>query len=245
MTKNHQPPTGRLQHHDGTTLEVHSIFDTIQGEGPYAGRPATFLRLAHCNLQCPLCDTEYTEGARVLPYYDVVRDIAARSPRLVVVTGGEPFRQNLGPLCFALADAGKLVQIETNGKLPSLDPRLVPSRLDGGYDWDSRPAHIVVSPKTATIDPEVAAAATAFKYVVTAGDVAEDGLPIQALGHPVPQGATVARPPADWVGPVYVQPADYYDDLQNRANMAQAVASVLQGPRRILCLQMHKYAELP
>ena len=38
-------------------LDVHSIFHTIQGEGPYCGHPAVFIRLAGCNLQCPGCDT--------------------------------------------------------------------------------------------------------------------------------------------------------------------------------------------
>lgn len=35
-----------------TTLQVAETFRTIQGEGPHAGTPAIFLRLAGCNLQC-------------------------------------------------------------------------------------------------------------------------------------------------------------------------------------------------
>lgn len=241
MIKNHQPPTGR-HFSDGSTVVVHSVFNTIQGEGPYAGVPATFIRLAHCNLQCPLCDTEYTEGAYEANFYSLATSDAIRH-RLVVLTGGEPFRQNIGPLCDALYSAGKVVQIETNGKLPSQDKRLVVGRLD--IDIYQRIAEIVVSPKTATIDPEIARAAVAFKYVVSAGDVAEDGLPVRALGHPVPDGATIARPPQDWGGPVFVQPADHQDPEQNRENMRQAVRSVLMEPsRRRLTVQMHKYAEL-
>jgi 7-carboxy-7-deazaguanine synthase len=30
---------------------------TFQGEGPSAGRRALFIRLSHCNLSCPGCDT--------------------------------------------------------------------------------------------------------------------------------------------------------------------------------------------
>src|SRR3954467_9071958 len=47
---------------DGNSLSIHSIFYTLQGEGPYSGCPAVFMRLAGCNLQCPGCDTDYTSG---------------------------------------------------------------------------------------------------------------------------------------------------------------------------------------
>ena len=34
------------------------IFNSIQGEGFFAGRCATFIRLAGCNLKCEFCDTD-------------------------------------------------------------------------------------------------------------------------------------------------------------------------------------------
>lgn len=37
------------------TLMVTSIFFTLQGEGPYSGMPALFIRLAKCNLSCNFC----------------------------------------------------------------------------------------------------------------------------------------------------------------------------------------------
>jgi 7-carboxy-7-deazaguanine synthase len=37
------------------SLFVTSMFFTLQGEGPYAGMPALFIRLAKCNLNCSFC----------------------------------------------------------------------------------------------------------------------------------------------------------------------------------------------
>lgn len=131
---NKQQPERKDYRNDGY-LEVNHIFNTLQGEGPLAGWPATFVRLAGCNLQCYWCDTEYTE--RALVHVDRIADRCTST--LVVITGGEPLRQNIVPLVKKLRETRHIIQIETNGTI--WDPKL-----------DEQKVIYVVSPKTKNID---------------------------------------------------------------------------------------------
>ncbi|MEV4091089.1 7-carboxy-7-deazaguanine synthase QueE [Streptosporangium saharense] len=108
---------------------------TLQGEGPSSGVPAIFVRLSRCNLSCGFCDTPFTwdstrfdlrdESTR-MTVAEVAAWVLADDTRLVVITGGEPLlqQQALVPLTDALVQAGRRVEIETNGTvLPH--PRLL------------------------------------------------------------------------------------------------------------------------
>jgi 7-carboxy-7-deazaguanine synthase len=116
-------------------LLVAETFTSLQGEGPSAGQPATFIRLSRCNLSCGFCDTPYTwDWSRFRPGAESRRwpaeELAAwtleQQPQLVVITGGEPLIQQatLVPLAARLADAGRQIEIETNGTIAPL-PELV------------------------------------------------------------------------------------------------------------------------
>jgi organic radical activating enzyme len=105
-------------------LVVSNTFLTIQGEGPLAGSPAFFIRLAGCNRgaktggpQCDFCDADFRLSKSNISDINRLETLAKNSlAELVVITGGEPFLQpNLDLLCFRLLDAGKSVQIESNG----------------------------------------------------------------------------------------------------------------------------------
>lgn len=214
-----------------STLDVHSIFSTIQGEGPFCGRPAVFVRLAGCNLQCPGCDTEYTDNRQRMRYEAILFSIKHRlavtdsNANLIVISGGEPFRQNIAPFCDFLIENDFDVQIETNGSMA------IPLEL-------SQLVTVVCSPKTAKLHPSALHRANAFKYVMKAGNMREeDGLPLQALDH----RATpyIARPHKSFKGKIYLQPMDEQDAGYNADNVAAVLDSAMKFNYTVQ-LQIHK-----
>lgn len=227
---------------DGRTLRVvkDSPFFTIQGEGPFSGHPAVFIRLHGCNLRCWFCDTRFDDAgdpewqmirlARVA-YEEAVFPKGHGPAKLIVITGGEPFVQNIYPLCEALLKQGLSVQIETAGTL-WIDEMEELFGVVYGHRM-----HMVVSPKTPQIHPMAKKHATAFKYVV--------GSSTQILGGKV-HGNTqskdgAARPlaePRDGC-PVYLSPMDEYSPLVNEMNRnTVAVACLRHG--YIAGVQLHK-----
>lgn len=224
---------------DGEVLQVHSIFDTIQGEGPFTGRRSIFIRLAGCNLQCPQCDTDYTSSVNTLSLDDIrqkLNEFPGISRPIVVITGGEPFRQNIEPLVRMLIDSQFTVQIETNGTLPP--PNIAFFELCSVDLSDTRPkCFVVCSPKTGKVHRNLVPLICAYKYVMGWDSVGADGLPIRALGHSA--APMVARPDPGFGGPVYLQPADYGDENANKRNLNACIASVMRR-NFILQLQVHK-----
>lgn len=237
MKINTQPIEKQVRDGVAGQLEVHSIFYTIQGEGPFTGQPAVFVRLAGCNLQCPRCDTDYTSKRALLSVRAIEQEIYQKLPKnemrvidfnhsfLVVITGGEPFRQNIGPLVRQLVSSGMYrVQIETNGTL-----------YQAGLPWDS--VTIVCSPKTGKISPLLLPHIDAFKYVISSDSFSDDdGLPLRALDHTATHA--VARPPNRYK-PIYLQPADEQDADTNKENLDVAVKSCMKHGYT-LQLQTHK-----
>jgi 7-carboxy-7-deazaguanine synthase len=243
---NIQPIEKRAYRADGQ-LDVHSIFLTIQGEGPFCGTPCVFVRLAGCNLQCPACDTDYTSKRELMKPSEVLAAVnelwrADRWRRgLVVVTGGEPFRQELSQLFDVLCGNGYYIQVESNGTLPPPDdPNVAASwryRPTVKLNEDDRDGvYIVCSPKTGKLHPRILEVACALKYVVR-NNMAdpEDGLPLHALDHT----GRPARPPEDWDRLIYIQPLDSGNCLDNDFHTAEALASALKHGYT-LQLQIHK-----
>jgi organic radical activating enzyme len=107
---------------------VETFGSTIQGEGPAAGRNASFLRLGGCNLACTWCDTPYSwDGTRFDLRKEItntsVDDIIEAVPPagVLVVTGGEPLLHQGNPqwseLLGRLGSKFPEMHLETNGTL--------------------------------------------------------------------------------------------------------------------------------
>lgn len=231
MRENTQTPVA-ARYHEGGILHLHSFFPTLQGEGPFCGERALFFRLAGCNLRCPGCDTDYTSTVvEVAPTFMRAKaeELGWRHGDLVVITGGEPLRQNIVPAVNELLDHGYRVQIESNGVL-----------CPDGLPWDDEAFSLVCSPKTTRIHETILENARAFKYIIQAGQVdQEDGLPLRALLHKA--SPRVARPRPGAL--VYVQPMDEDDTAANALNLDAAIRSAM-GHGHLLQIQVHKICNL-
>ena len=91
---------------------INEIFNSIQGEGPYAGTRQVFVRFEECQLHCAYCDTPQTRNIsgscriETFPgsgkFYnvktplqkqeleDLIRKLWTPSTKHVSLTGGEP-----------------------------------------------------------------------------------------------------------------------------------------------------------
>lgn len=218
-----------------STLDVHSIFYTLQGEAIHTGRPAVFVRLAGCNLQCPNCDTDYTLGRHTMTIADIREEIYRHPTRLVVVTGGEPFRQDFSNLVSSMPNHE--FQVETNGLI-------CPEWVRPLIDYDSN-FKVVISPKTENINQFWALAnfgkSIMYKYVMSYKYVnADDGLPTSILG----KTRKPARPHNMKTCRIYLQPEDTGKTFANRQSTQACVASCMKYGYT-LCLQTQKIVNLP
>jgi len=200
-------------------LLVSSIYFSLQGEGPFAGRPAVFISLAKCNLACSFCHTFFDSGTAytlqylrgminellfttfagnaLLPQWARLEvdgedgHIRKKREMVLVVTGGEPMLQpTLGPFLETMSDLYVWTQVESNGLIMQPIP-------------DS--TVLVVSPKCADNkypEPSVQALVRAdcLKFVMSADP--------DSPYHEIPQWAL------DWMvvtnRPVYAMPMTCY-----------------------------------
>lgn len=120
-------------------LRISETFESIQGEGIWAGIPSQFVRVSGCNLRCVWCDTPYAswnpEGP-VRTVDDIAEQCIASPIQHVVLTGGEPMLfEGIKLLTQILHDHGKVITIETAGTvyqdlhcdLMSISPKLANS----------------------------------------------------------------------------------------------------------------------
>jgi organic radical activating enzyme len=232
-----EPPATKLG-----TLPLVELFHSIQGEGSRTGEPATFIRLAGCNLRCVWCDTPYSwskEGVGAAEHVQIDELASRVRERTVVLTGGEPMlhRRRLPALLEAMRERGvRHVTVETNATV-----------------WDAELARDVdlwsLSPKLpgsgevaepATIQQFVLGAPgrVQLKFVVTRpGDLDAMWRVLDGIDVPLPT-------------PILVQPdgtrADYDVALRELIELVMADDADFRGePRRALVRvmsQVHRVA---
>jgi organic radical activating enzyme len=214
---------------DGRTLRIvkGSPWLTVQGEGPFTGHRAVFIRLHGCPLRCHFCDTNFDNPEDpVVHLADLIDQVGNFDAELCVITGGEPTNQNIVPLCRELMLLDFQVQIET-----------------AGIAWVENLNHhsqIVCSPKTPRVHPKIAQHAVAFKYVISTSMEFDTFIPITAT-QPGTTPRKLAPPPMGT--PVYLSPMDEYDEVKNRANR-KLVGELAIKYGCIAGLQLHKFLEL-
>ncbi len=212
----------KAENHSGENLDMVEIFPTLQGEGPYAGHPAVFVRLGGCNLACDFCDTQF-DNYQNLSLENILLEVEKLSKnsvgeivrKLIVITGGEPLRQPIERLCEELIARNFLVQIETNGTLFRDLPKEV---------------KIICSPKISNgkyhaIRSDLLSRVSAFKFIISKDS--SNYFNIAEVGQ------------EKFNIPVYVQPMDEYDEVKNRANLKHA-QKLCDENGYFLSLQIHK-----
>ncbi|MFM7621129.1 MAG: 7-carboxy-7-deazaguanine synthase QueE [Alphaproteobacteria bacterium] len=226
------------QNHSGDFLNVQEIFATIQGEGPYAGQPAVFIRLGGCNLQCSFCDTEF-DSAQQLTLKNIVEEtllLAVNNNqeivrKLVVITGGEPMLQPIEKLSGELIKRKFLVQIETNGTIYRKLPKAVkiicsPKNSQKNISKNlSKNFTVKYYPIRQDLLPRI----NAFKFLISANDPRYSE--VSEVGQ------------SQYQIPVFVQPIDEYDQEKNQQNLQKTLAIANQFGYHI-SLQLHKILKI-
>lgn len=253
-------------------LMITSIFYTLQGEGPFSGRSAVFVRLAYCNLRCSFCDTYFDRGERMTfqniigAAQGVVQAFKMQHPapalpkdrhQLMVVTGGEPTMQpNLTGFLRAALRAGFSPQVESNGNFAVELPAMV---------------HLVISPKVneqtrqfIKLNEGTLRRADSLKFVVSATERGYTDIPAFALDWRAERlgrqiyvspmnmyrnAPAIAEASADLerrseLERISFWTPDLLDMKANQANHEHAAFLAMKYDAR-LTIQQHLYAGLP
>ncbi|MFI5405737.1 MAG: 7-carboxy-7-deazaguanine synthase QueE [Nitrososphaerales archaeon] len=208
------------------SLYITSMFFTLQGEGPFGGLPALFLRLTKCNLACSFCDTFFDAGDWITfeaieakakktienyfngnpPPWAITETGGPLHPDIVlVITGGEPtLQKNLTEFLRRQVGDYKAVQIESNGTVNLEIPKGVT---------------LVCSPKCAEKDGKATKYLAPTKQILQRADCLKFVMSAD-------QNSPYCEVP-EWVHEwkartgcqVYISPMNMYNDLPHKAKV--------------------------
>jgi len=215
-------------------LFVTSAFYTLQGEGPYRGEPAMFVRLAKCNLACSFCDTFFDDGdwmtiadldtkisKTISQHFDgavpLWADVAYGGPgsdpvkkrnMVLVLTGGEPMLQkNIVPFLEHMNTQFAKTQIESNGTIVQNIPRETTLVVSPKCSEKNGRAVKYLEPR-----PEMLTRADCLKFVMSADpDTPYNTVPEWAHKWTQETGK-----------PVFVSPMNVYNDLPQKSKQLRA-----------------------
>jgi len=240
------------QNHDGLNLEVQEIFATFQGEGPYVGYPAVFVRLGGCNLACEFCDTEFDSFAtmKLAEILARVLELASGEEKIMIqreklIEEGELENKSGSTIKLEKSFSKKIAKnlVVITGGEPMRQPieRLCQELIALGFMVQvetngtlfrelPKEVKIICSPKNSDgkyhrIRADLLARIDAFKFIISATNSKYSD--IADVGQ---VGAGIA---------VYLQPMDEYDAQKNHKNMAHTLDLARKYDARI-SLQMHK-----
>jgi len=107
---------------------VETFGPTIQGEGPLAGVPCSFVRFGGCDYRCTWCDSLHAvdpaqwgrtarrlDAGQIVDELEAVERNARRRPRWVVLSGGNPALYDMAALVSELHRSRRFVAVETQG----------------------------------------------------------------------------------------------------------------------------------
>lgn len=195
---------------------VNEIFYSLQGEGHHTGYPTVFIRFCGCNLNCPFCDTEHTDGI-LMSDDDIIHAVNLYEASWVVLTGGEPALSiDSGFVRMLKRATGKKIAIETNGTIA----------LPDGIDW------VTVSPKEGLCNAEA-----------TLKVERADEIKVIDLGQDLEKYFSLPCKKEETL--MYLQPCYVENMAERESNRLRTLRRVLSDPRWTLSVQLHRYLGIP
>jgi 7-carboxy-7-deazaguanine synthase len=192
-------------------LKIREIFYSLQGEGARSGDPSIFIRLAHCNLNCSFCDTDWSYGYdyTLAGIYAAIKKWPCKK---IIWTGGEPTLQLTREIVSFFTGLGYYQAIETNGT------NMVPEGID----------YIACSPKVSEfiIRSNFPNGVDELRYPISAGDTIPNVLELPKAKH-------------YFLSPIFVGNKKENFDLDN-INLQYCITQCLANPIWKLSIQQHK-----
>lgn len=196
-------------------LPLVEIFPSIQGEGYYSGMPATFIRIAGCDVGCSWCDTVDSWNADDYPLFsidEIVKRVKSFTILTVVITGGEPLLYNMDNLTGKLYENEYQVHVETSGVYP----------LSGTWNWISLSPKVHKPPRV-----EMFKLANEVKVII---QTREDFKWAEGVRRQVSKHCKLFLQP-EWSKRQVITPEIY--------------KYILQNPWWNVSLQIHKFMDIP